>query len=185
MMGEEKIRIVLSGPESSGKSTLAAVLAERFSVPFAPEYARIHLESGGPYPPSPGALAELAREHLAWQRICVSPEVACGIFDTDMLNYQVWADVAFKHVPAAIEEWFAAEAHHIHLLCEPDLPWHPDPLREYPDLEKRRMLFERYRDELEQRGIRYVTISGEADVRLEMAVVACESIVGGSGRMAD
>ncbi|MFU8893628.1 MAG: AAA family ATPase [Luteolibacter sp.] len=163
------VRIVLSGPESSGKSTMAAALAERFGLSCAPEHARVHLESGGAYPPSPEALVALAREHLAWQRECVAPEWPCGIFDTDMLNYFVWADVAFGHVPPEIEAWFAGEAHHVHLLCEPDLDWQPDPLREFPDPGKRRMLFERYRTELERRGMRHFIIRGTGDARVAMA----------------
>jgi len=169
MNSQGHIRIVLSGPESSGKSTLAAGLAAHFDMPMAPEYARAYLEARKPYPQSPEDLTILAREHLAWQRERVPPESPCGIFDTDMLNYSVWADVAFGRVPQEIEQWFAAEAHHIHLLCEPDLEWQPDPLREFPDLEKRRMLFARYRDELEKRGIRYFIIRGEGAARFAVA----------------
>jgi nicotinamide riboside kinase len=169
MDGVEKIRIVLSGPESSGKSTLAAELATHFSMPMAPEYARFHLETGKPYPQTLDELTELARQHLAWQREHVPADAPCGIFDTDMLNFLIWADVAFGRVPEEIEQGFAAEAHHIHLLCEPDLPWQPDPLREFPNLENRRMLFDRYRNELEMRGIRYFIIRGEGAMRFAVA----------------
>ena len=169
MMDQGKIRIVLSGPESSGKSTLAAALAARFNMPLAPEYARVHLEAGKPYPQTAHDLTELARQHLAWQRQHVPDDAACGIFDTDMLNYFIWADVAFGQVPEEIQHWLAAETHHIHLLCKPDLPWQDDPLREFPDLVKRQALFDRHVLELEQRGIRHFVIHGEGDARLAVA----------------
>ncbi len=178
MMERGNIRIVLSGPESSGKSTLAEALAEHFDLPFASEHARHHLESGGAYPQSAEALEGLAREHLAWQRKCVPEASPCGVFDTDMLNYFVWADVAFGRVPAEISRSFAAEVHHMHLLCEPDLPWQPDPLRELPDLENRRMLFERYRAELERRGMRYFIIRGAGDARFAVAVDCIRQVLG-------
>lgn len=169
-------RIVLSGPESSGKSTLAAALAECLGLPLATEYAREHLAAGKPYPETPQDLTGLAREHLAWQRRHVPDDAPCGIYDTDMLNYHIWAGVAFGRVPGEIEKWLAAEAHHIHLLCVPDLPWQADPLREFPALEKRRALFARHQYEIRQRGTRHFVIRGEGDARLAMARAACHVI---------
>ena len=170
-------RIVLSGPESSGKSTLATALAATFGLPVATEYARVHLDAGKPYPQSPEALAALAREHLAWQRRHVPGDAPCGIFDTDLLNYHIWADVAFGRVPEEITQGLAAERHHIHLLCEPDLPWQPDPLREFPDLEKRRALFDRHARELQARGNRFIIIRGQGPARLQAATQAITEIL--------
>ena len=169
-------RIVLSGPESSGKSTLATALAAAFRLPVAMEYARVHLNAGKPYPQSPAALAELAREHLAWQRRHVPDGAPCGIFDTDLLNYHIWADVAFGRVPGEITRGLAAERHHIHLLCEPDLPWQPDPLREFPEHEKRRALYDRHACELEARGNRTIIIHGQGHARFDAATQAVASI---------
>lgn len=177
MSEDGNIRFVLSGPESSGKSTLAQLLANHFALPSAQEYARVFLESGGTYPESVEALMKLGREHLAWQRSQVPPDARCGIFDTDMLNYRVWSDVAFGHVPAELDQQFAQEHHHVHLLCEPDLPWELDPLRQFPQLEMRRKLFERYRAELEWHGIEHTIIRGNGDVRLMQAMAFLESRV--------
>jgi len=170
------LRIVLSGPESSGKSTLATMLATRFHIPMAVEYARSHLEACRPYPLNPDELTELARHHLVWQRQQVPEESPCGIYDTDMLNYWVWADTAFGRVPEEIAEWFDAERHHIHLLCRADLPWRADPLREFPDLAQRQDLFRRHREELDRRKIRYFVIDGVGDERFAMAEKVFRSI---------
>jgi len=173
-----KTRIILSGPESSGKSTLAAALAERLGWPMAPEYARVHLEAGRPYPQSAEELADLARLHLDWQRRHVPADSPAGILDTDMLNYRIWADVAFGTVPDEIGRWFLEETGHIHLLCAPDLPWHPDPLRGFPDGSRRRELFDRHRSELECHGIRHFVIRGTGDARLAMAESVVREVAG-------
>ncbi len=172
------VRIVLSGPESSGKSTLAAALAAAFRLPVADEYARVHLAAGLPYPDSPAALAALARDHLAWQRRHVPADAPAGILDTDLLNYHIWADVAFGLVPDEITRGLAAERHHVHLLCAPDLPWQPDPLREFPDPVRRRELHRRHARELDARGNRVFMIGGTGESRLEAATRAVAEILG-------
>jgi len=172
-----KTRMVLSGPESSGKSTLASALAARLGLPMAPEFARVHLEAGNPPPRSANDLTEMARHHLAWQLRHVPAEAPIGIFDTDMLNYHIWADVAFGHVPDEIGHWLAGEAHHIHLLCEPDLPWQADPLRERPDPARRQELFKIHLAELARRGNRVVRIHGTGEARLAMAEAACREVM--------
>jgi nicotinamide riboside kinase len=172
-----KTRIVLSGPESSGKSTLAAALAARLGLPMAPEYARAHLEAGNPAPQTAADLTEMARHHLAWQLRHVPADAPVGILDTGMLNYHIWADVAFGHVPGEIANWLADEAGHIHLLCEPDLPWQPDPLRECPHPAQRQALFDRHLAELARRGTRVFRIHGSGEARLAMAEAACRAIM--------
>lgn len=171
-----QIRIVLSGPESSGKSTLARALAGWFSLPWAPEYARVFLEAGGAHPESPQALTVMGQEHLAWQRQHVPADAPCGILDTDLMNYCVWSDVAFGTVPPDLVQGFERERGHIHLLCAPDLPWESDPLREFPGLEPRQSLFLRYQHELERLGIRYRIIHGNGEARWSRAIAALDAM---------
>ena len=154
------LRIVLSGPESAGKSTLATALATHFGIPHASEYARVHLESH-PSPRTAGELVEIARQHREWQMHHVPPAAPLGIHDTGMLNFLIWADVAFGDVPDAIERWLAEERHHLHLLCAPDLPWVADPLRGFPAVADRLALFERHQRALEARGTPFAIIRGD------------------------
>lgn len=168
------IRLVLTGPESTGKSALTTWLAGALGVPFADEYARIHLERHGPSYDYP-MLLELSRLHLAHQNACISATTPLGILDTDLLNYQVWCEVVYGTCHAEIVAAIEQESHHRYLLCYPDLPWEPDPLREHPDA--REMLFDRHWDAIAQRGRPYRIIRGTGVERETAALSAARELL--------
>lgn len=159
-------RIVLTGPESTGKSALTVYLAKRFSAPFADEYARVYLERHGPAYDYE-LLLDLSRGHRAWQAGRIPAAAPLGFLDTDLINYKIWCDVAFGRCHAEILEAMEADRHHRYLLCFPDLPWESDPLREHPN--DRMMLFDRHRAEIERLGRRYEIITGTGPEREEKA----------------
>jgi nicotinamide riboside kinase len=155
-------RIVITGPESSGKSTLAAWLAEEFEVPMATEFARIYLETyGAGYDES--TVIAMAQLHLIHQQEMVPVDAPLGIFDTDLLNFKIWCDVAYSHCDASILAGIEQESNHVYLVCYPDLPWVADPLREHPD--ERLLLFERHLTEIKKTGREYIIIRGEGENR--------------------
>jgi nicotinamide riboside kinase len=159
-------RIVITGAESSGKSTLAAWLAEEFALPMATEYARIYLETyGASYDES--TVIAMAALHLKHQQQMVPHEAPLGIFDTDMINYRIWCDVAYSRCDESILRAMEQESEHVYLLCYPDLPWVADPLREYPH--GRMMLYDRHLAEIEKSGRPYIVIRGEGELRKQAA----------------
>jgi nicotinamide riboside kinase len=165
------VRIVVTGPESTGKSSLTRYLAQRFRVPYALEYARAYLEANGPgydY----AQLQRMAREHLAYQADHVPPHAPLGLFDTDLTNYRIWSEELFGACSPELIQTEEAEIHHRYLLCAPDLPWEPDPLREAPDTLRREQLFERHRLELERLKRPYITIRGAGPTRQQNAEAA-------------
>jgi nicotinamide riboside kinase len=163
------LRIVLTGAECSAKSALTRALGERLGLPYALEYARFHLEERGPdYDYE--LLRKMARLHCEYQRAQVPPDAPLGIFDTDLINYKIWAQEVFGQCPPEIEPGIAEEADHVYLLCAPDLPWEPDPLRENPT--DRDRLFELHRKEIERLGRRYEIVRGTGDARLACAEAA-------------
>lgn len=168
-----KKRIVLAGPESSGKSCLTAHLAERFGVPHAKEYARIYMEQHGPAYDY-DLLLGMSRAHRAYQKTCVPDTAPIGLLDTDLINYKIWSEVAYGRCHPEILEAIEQEAEHVYILCYPDLPWEPDPLREHP--EKRLMLFERHLQEIERLGRRCRVISGEGRERYLRAEQAYQEL---------
>ncbi len=110
------VRIVLTGPESTGKSTLTAAVAEALGVPSAQEYARIHLERHGPRY-TYDSLLELSRLHLAYQRAHVPGNAAIGVLDTDLVNYKIWCEVVFGKCHPEIIDAMESETSHVYLLC--------------------------------------------------------------------
>jgi nicotinamide riboside kinase len=169
-----QLRIVATGPESTGKSAIVAFLAASLRLPAANEYARIHLETYGPTYDYP-LLLELSRWHTSYQRACFPPSAPAGIFDTDLINYKVWCEVAYGKCHPEIIEGVADETNHVYLLCYPDLAWEPDPLREHPD--DRMMLFERHLAEIERLQRPYVVIKGTGEDRFQAAHAAASSFL--------
>ena len=167
-------RIVITGAESSGKTTLARFLAREFSWPCALEYARLYLEKNGAHYDY-DIVHEIARGHLLYQAEQVPEGAACGIYDTDLLNFTIWCDVAYGGCEPWLREAAAAEHHHVYLICQPDLPWEPDPLREYP--EGLQELYEMHLAAVKATGRDYRIICGHGSEREEMAKRAVQSLL--------
>lgn len=169
-------RISLTGPESAGKSTLAAQLAAHYGTTFVPEYARHYLEKNG----ASYTLADLeaiAHGQLAAEEAAASQAHGLLFCDTDLLVIKTWAENAFGTCPAWILAELARPRYALTLLLAPDLPWAPDLLREHPDPAQRWHFYGLYRAELVARGWPFVEIKGLAAERLAQAVAAIAALV--------
>jgi len=168
------MRIVLTGAESSGKSTLTRQLAERFDLPFALEFARFFLEKSGPEYDL-NLLEKMADLHQTYQLQKIPTSVPIGFFDTDLLNYKIWAEEVFGQCPQKILSDIELESSHTYLLCAPDLPWESDPLRENPH--DRERLFERHLAEIKNLGRPYEIVRGTGNERLANAKAALKRLL--------
>ncbi len=176
----EATRIVCAvGPESTGKTTLCRALAARFEVPWLAEYAREYLRDRPAY----GALdvAAIAREQARREARLLAATAATGtvaggvILDTDLTVIRVWWREKFGPPPGWLEDALVAQAPRLYLLCQPDLPWEPDPLRESPaDL---RRLYGEYRRLLIERQWPFVEIGGSGEARLLAAIAAARDVL--------
>jgi NadR type nicotinamide-nucleotide adenylyltransferase len=165
-------RISLTGPESAGKSSLAAQLAAHYGTTFVPEYARAYLEENG----SAYTLADLeaiAHGQLAAEDAAAAQATGFLFCDTDLLVIKIWAENAFGACPAWVLAALARPRYALTLLLAPDLPWTPDPLREHPDPAQRWHFYALYRAELVSRNWPFVDINGPPAQRLESALAAC------------
>lgn len=173
----DALRVVCAvGPESTGKTTICRELARRFDVPWLGEYAREYLD-GRPY--GPDEVAAIAREQMRREAALLAGAKSGVVLDTDLAVIVVWWRERFGAVPAWLEDAFAGQSPRLYLLCRPDLPWEPDPLRESPgDLDR---LYARYRALLVERRLPFVEISGRFEARFEAAVEAARDCLG-SGR---
>ncbi|HVF96276.1 MAG TPA: ATP-binding protein [Flavisolibacter sp.] len=170
-------RIVIIGPESSGKSTLCQQLAAHYSTVWCPEYARDYLtRKGMNY--TYEDLTAIAEGQLSLQQ--KTEARACnGLYfvDTDMYVMKVWHEVAFGSCPAWILKTIARTRHDLYLLCNTDLPWTQDDLREYPDLPMRQKLFCMYKDVVINSNTPWAVVSGISAERLDIAINAVDAVL--------
>lgn len=169
-------RIVIIGPESTGKSTLCEQLAEHFQTAWCPEFAREYLlEKGSSY--GYDDLLDIAMGQLQLEdKLAANAANDLYFIDTDMYVMKVWCEVAFHHCHTWILKQIAERKYDFYFLCDVDLPWVQDGLREYPDLVFRKKLFNMYKDLLVNSGTPWTTISGNYDTRLQTAIQVINTV---------
>lgn len=168
--------LVVTGPESTGKTTLALLLASRLAAPLVPEEARAYLDQHrADY--SPGDLLAIAHHQQRAEAEAYRSARLHGsqhlVADTDLQVIYVWWQEKYGAAPQTLGRAYARQSERLYLLCYPDLPWQPDPQREHPH--DRLRLFRLYERDLISRQARYVTIRGAGDERLEAALDAIDN----------
>jgi len=164
-------RIAIVGPESCGKSTLAAALAQRWQqqgqrVAVVAEYARDYY-AHRPYQPTPQHILAIARGQLAAEQAALAAGADILLCDTTVLTCRIWAEVAFGQAEPALLALNRPQDYTLTLLAAADLPWQPDPLRSHP--EARDWLLGLYRQALDDAAVDYRLVSGHGDPRLAAA----------------
>lgn len=168
------IRIVVTGPESTGKTTLARELAARLVAPWTPEAARLFAEQS-PAPLSAATVEPIARlsQQLEDDALAAHPPIL--VRDTDLVSTVVYGQHYYGMVPAWIEEDARARLADLYLLCLPDLPWEADGVRDRPT--QRDELLAAFRTELNELEARVVEISGSGPARLAAAEHAVAALL--------
>lgn len=171
-------RVVITGSESTGKTSLAGALALALGTHWLPEHARIHAESVvrelTAHDVEPIARGQLAAEERAmadWRaRHAIDGEGPPLILDTDLLSTTVYAEHYYGACPAWIAEAAQARLAPLYLRCLPDLPWEPDGVRDQPHARQR--LDDAFSARLHEYGARVVPIAGSGALRLARALDA-------------
>jgi NadR type nicotinamide-nucleotide adenylyltransferase len=152
-------KVVIIGPESTGKSTLAENLADHFGCLWVPEYARTYLENlGKTYVYDD--LLKIAKGQLSLEDEMSLNSSKLLICDTDLNVVKVWSEHKFGKVHPWIEAQIKMRKYDLYLLTDIDIPWQDDPQREHPDPTMRRYFFELYRQILEDCGVPFEIVSG-------------------------
>ena len=151
-------RVGIIGPESTGKSSLALYLANRYKGTYVPEYARTYVEQKGSQEVTYDELCGIARHQIEELRTCLQSDSEVAFFDTELIVTKVWFEYAFGKVPEWLEEAIKAYPMDVYLLTYPDLPWIPDPARYNGDEAMRLELFNRYEAEIQALDIPYYII---------------------------
>jgi len=178
--GTEKnkiIRIAITGPESTGKSTLAEQLAVHFNTTWVPEFAREYLNAmNRPY--TRDDILFIAKSQLQNECKLIRKAKKFLFADTELLVTKIWSEHRFENCHAWILQNMLRYKYDFYLLCNIDLPWEFDPLREHPHL--REYFFNKYETEMKTLNFNYEIISGNKENRLKNAVTAIEKFFGKS-----
>ena len=181
-------KIVIVGPESTGKTTLCQQLAAHYHSLYCPEYARDYLlKHGTKY--QYNDLLTIAKAQLQQEDECAQKLQALLVnspatqnihpylfIDTDMYVMKVWCEFVFDQCHKWILDQITERRYDLYLLCKPDLPWVKDELREYPDLERRLKLYHYYKDLLVHQSTPWAEISGNYEERLKQAIAATDAL---------
>jgi NadR type nicotinamide-nucleotide adenylyltransferase len=168
-------RILILGPESTGKSTLAEDLANHFGEPWVPEFAREYLEKiNRPYQYED--LVEIGKGQVALEELLAEKAKYFLFCDTDLRVVHIWSEHRFGKTDTWVLEEIARRRYDLILLTDTDLPWTPDPLREYPELEMRRYFFKKYLQLAEESGFPFLIVSGDQEKRLQTAISSIENL---------
>ena len=147
------LKIIITGPESSGKTTLCQQLSTHFNIPFAKEFARTYIDA-------------LDRDYIMDDLLSIAKgqlesEFNSQLLDSDLITIKIWSEYKYgscdKWILDQIEKQKTEER--IYLLCKPDIPWQAEKQRENPN--DREELFKIYKKELEDLGHYYFIIEGE------------------------
>jgi NadR type nicotinamide-nucleotide adenylyltransferase len=162
-------KIVITGPESTGKTTLSEELMHELNAILIPEHARKYIE-GLNLPYTFSDLEAIARHQINEEMsIMTLGSNSIVIMDTWLIITKVWFDVVYGRVPEWLENYIASAEIDLFLVCSPDIPWIADPVRENGG-EMRQKLFERYCWELGHYGFSYEVVKGAGKIRVQNAL---------------
>ncbi len=129
--------VVLTGPESAGKSTLSKALAERFNAPLVSEYVREFIEQAQ-RDTHYADITTIAKQQLARELAARAKNPPLLLLDTHLLSNKLWSETLFERSPAWIETALKAQHYDLIGLLSPDgMPWQADSQRCQPALAER------------------------------------------------
>jgi nicotinamide riboside kinase len=200
MEAEQIKKIVIIGPESTGKSTLCELLAQHYHAEWCPEFAREYLLTNctnysfddlekiargqlvleDEYARNTSHKWQLAadgRTYVNTQSLTTTHHSPLLFIDTDMYVMKVWCEYVFGKCHQIILHEIVQRKYDLYLLCNIDLPWVKDELREYPDEKPRQELYLIYKDILINQQVPWAEISGSYEERLQTAILTIDKFL--------
>ncbi|WP_067144858.1 AAA family ATPase [Pseudotamlana agarivorans] len=173
------IKVVLFGPESTGKTTLSRQLARYYNSVWVPEYAREYLQNkwnNERKTCEPEDLLHIAEGQMRLENQLAQKTNTVLICDTDLLETKVYSEVYYLGSCDPILEKYALEnTYDLYFLTYIDTPWEADDLRDKPD--QREAMFEAFQNELIKYNKPYVLLKGSKKQRLETAVKHIDKLI--------
>ena len=167
----EIIKIAVVGPESTGKSTMSAYLANHYNTVWVPEYARAYCEKLTTTPTWQDEI-NMFYGQLALEQGLLLQANRLLICDTTFITVKIWSDYTFGRSPQEVLDELPRHPYHLYLLLSIDLPWQEDPLRDFPHM--RAHFMNVWHRELDALNANYVLITGTGEERYNNAVAAID-----------
>ncbi len=161
--------VVLTGPESSGKSWLAEEIQQTFGGLIVGEYVR-HFIDSEQRDTCYADIETIARGQLAWEDAARARQPDLLILDTHLLSNLLWSQLLFDNCPAWLEPELLSRNYHLHLLLDPaGVPWVEDGQRCQPQLQQRQDFHRQCRNWLQLHQQNYRNLSGDWQQRRQSA----------------
>ena len=173
------LRVVLYGPESTGKTTLAKALADHYQTSWVPEFARSYLQEKWDKQQAVCTLADLpiiAQGQLAAENTAIAQANRLIFCDTNILVTKVWSETHFEGYCAPELNTILAQTHYdLYLLTSIDVPWEKDDLRDRPY--DRKQMFIYFKQQLEAYNFPFLVLEGSLEKRIQKAVNTIEQLL--------
>ena len=163
-------KLILIGPESTGKTTLSIYLAKLYNFDLITEYSRTYLsKTSNSY--SYEDLKKIAIQQNQIEKDNSSEKI---IIDTDLLTIKIWSEFKYGSCDPEIKKIISSydRKKRYYLLLKDDIKWEYDPLRESKN--DRSEIFSLHKNLLQKKGFSYSIISGIADNRINNAIKVVE-----------
>lgn len=170
-ISDSLIKIAVVGPESTGKSTISAQLADHYQTVWVPEFARGYCEKLT-QPCTWEDEINMFNGQLQLENELAPKAKRILICDTTFITVKIWSDYMFGQSPPEVLEKLPEHSYDFYLLMNIDLPWEDDPLRDFPHM--REHFMEVWHKELKALQARYTLISGSNQERLHNSIKAID-----------
>ena len=158
------ITVAFTGPECSGKTTLAKAMSEELNGVFVPEYVRSYFE-GRSTSYELHDLDRIAQGQLDAVEQAIKKNPDFLFIDTEMLVMKIWSEEKFNAISTLISQAYQNQAFDLIVLCKPDVPYEADELRENPH--DRDRLYQIYLAELQQSNQNFIEAQGTLNERIQ------------------
>lgn len=173
-MNKKIIKIAVVGPESTGKSTISSALAKHYNTVWVPEYARYYCEGLT----APCTLQDELNMFYGQVALEKAMEVVAAnnllICDTTFLTVKIWSDYQLGETPQIVLEAIQNHCYDFYVLLKNDIPWEPDPLRDFENMGD--YFMDVWRKELKNIGANFTEVDGQEN-RLKNAIAAVDTFL--------